>query len=129
MEKDMEKQLEEKVEVNLAEAKEAKTHMEERMEGAKEQTREGTKELEKVDSMEHITCAVSRGTARGSVLKRYRKEKERRAKEKVSKDRDTFGVFSDTAQQLAGRQQMKRKQGRSIFDGVGRRRGGEGRGA
>ena len=68
MEKDMEKLSEEKAEASSAEAKEARTHMEEEhMDGTKEQTKEVRKERRKVDSLESAIIVEKKGAAQDSV--------------------------------------------------------------
>ena len=68
MEKGMERRSEEKAEVSLEEAKEARMHMEEEhMAGAKEQTKEVRKEKRKEDLLESAIIVERKGTVQDSV--------------------------------------------------------------
>ena len=108
MEKDMEKLWQEKAEANSEEAKEAKTHMEDHMAGAKERTKEARKEKEKADSLESAIIVEKRDIAQG-FARSWEKEREqmRKATEKDSKDIATSADNSDTARPTAGRAKAK----------------------
>ena len=121
MEKDMEKLSEEKVEASSAEAKEARTHMEEEhMDGAKELTKEERREKEKEDSLESAIIVVKRDIARGSA-RSWEKGREQltmaKATAKDSKDIAMYAGSSGTAQRTAGRAKAREKEEHTQWNG------------